>query len=434
MKTTKLLDAVERLGLRLPESGSGRNGRILSSDLENVIATHYARQYIERREAEGVTSHGFSIRRALGDVQLAARFDQLKPAVQAAVLDSDAWALEEKYDGCRIVLCYHPEEGFTAFGRNKSVQTFLPVEYTNKILIPVRHAGLTHFQPLTAFSYIYKRPFILDCEVLTEGLIEHADGYWSASHLNAVTALLAMDAEESRALQRTDAPLQIVPFDILNVEYKGSADAPVINTAVPFQRRREELVKFCNESGLFKPSELWLVNKRQRLEALLNSGKEGGMLKNLRQPYRCAVARRRYPDTCIKYKRTMTYARANDIDAYVIGYTLGDEYTPKGLIAGLKLGVQLVKSDGTVEQDYWIATVSGLPLELRRAMSHMDSDGKVILRPEYYGRVVTVDGQDISGRNRRISHARIDWEIGFRIDKRPEDCLLDEDFMDSQIF
>ena len=39
MKTTKLLDTIERLGLRLPASGSGRNGRILSSDLENVIAT-----------------------------------------------------------------------------------------------------------------------------------------------------------------------------------------------------------------------------------------------------------------------------------------------------------------------------------------------------------------------------------------------------------
>lgn len=428
MKTSKLLDTIERLGLRLPESGSGRNGRILSSDLENVIAAHYAKQHIERCRECGYTAHGFSMRRALGYVQLAARFDQLKPSEQAAALDSDDWVLEEKYDGCRIVLCYHPEEGFSAFGRNKSVQTFLPVEYTDKILIPVKHAGLTHFQPLTAFSYIYKRPFILDCEVLTEGLIENPDGYWSASHLNAVTALLAMDAKESRALQRTDAPLQIVPFDLLNVE------GGVVNTAVPFQERREELVKFCNESGLFQPSELWAVNKRQRLEMLLAAGKEGGMLKNLRKPYRCAIARRRFPDTCIKYKRTMTYARANDIDAYVIGYTLGDEYTPKGMIAGLKLGVHLVKSDGTVEQDYWIATVSGLPLELRRAMSHMDSEGKVILKPEYYGRVVTVDGQDISGRNRRISHARIDWEVGFRVDKRPEDCILDEDFIDSQIF
>lgn len=428
MKTTKLLDTIERLGLHLPESGSGRNGRILSSDLENVIAAHYAKQHIERCRECGYTAHGFSMRRALGDVQLAARFDQLKPSEQAAALDSDNWVLEEKYDGCRIVLCYHPEEGFAAFGRNKSVQTFLPVEYTDKILIPVKHAGLTHFQPLTAFSYIYKRPFILDCEVLTEGLIENPDGYWSASHLNAVTALLAMDAKESRALQRTDAPLQIVPFDLLNVE------GGVVNTAVPFQERREELVKFCNESGLFQPSELWAVNKRQRLEMLLAAGKEGGMLKNLRKPYRCAIARRRYPDTCIKYKRTMTYARASDIDVYVIGYTLGDEYTPKGLIAGLKLGVQLVKSDGTVEQDYWIATVSGLPLELRRTMSHMDSEGKVILKPEYYGRVVTVDGQDISGRNRRISHARINWEVGFRVDKRPEDCILDEDFIDSQIF
>lgn len=428
MKTSKLLDTIERLGLRLPESGSGRNGRILSSDLENVIAAHYAKQHIERCRECGYTAYGFSMRRALGDVQLAARFDQLKPSEQAAALDSDVWVLEEKYDGCRIVLCYHPEEGFSAFGRNKSVQTFLPVEYTEKILIPVKYAGLTHFQPLTAFSYIYKKPFILDCEVLTEGLIENPDGYWSASHLNAVTALLAMDAKESRALQRTDAPLQIVPFDLLNVE------GGVVNTAVPFQERREELVKFCNESGLFQPSELWAVNKRQRLEMLLAAGKEGGMLKNLRKPYRCAIARRRFPDTCIKYKRTMTYARANDIDAYVIGYTLGDEYTPKGMIAGLKLGVHLVKSDGTVEQDYWIATVSGLPLELRRAMSHMDSEGKVILKPEYYGRVVTVDGQDISGRNRRISHARIDWEVGFRVDKRPEDCILDEDFIDSQIF
>ena len=71
MKTTKLLDTIERLGLHLPESGSGRNGRILSSDLENVITAHYAKQHIERCRECGCTAHGFSMRRALGDVQLA---------------------------------------------------------------------------------------------------------------------------------------------------------------------------------------------------------------------------------------------------------------------------------------------------------------------------------------------------------------------------
>jgi hypothetical protein len=48
-----------------------------------------------------------------------------------------------------------------------------------------------------------------------------------------------------------------------------------------------------------------------------------------------------------------------------------------------------------------------------------------ILEEEYYYKVLTIDGQELSSRNQRIMHAIVDWDRGFRKDKSVSDCTLD---------
>ena len=130
----------------------------------------------------------------------------------------------------------------------------------------------------------------------------------------------------------------------------------------------------------------------------------------------------------------MTGALGDEIDAYVIGYTNGDEWDKQGCIAGLKLAVKLRKGGkGSQLKEHWIATVSGIPDDIRYALSEQTISGPS-LREEFYGKVLSIDGQDISARNKRIAHARANWQIGFREDKSPSMCIMDEEFIDGQLF
>ena len=162
---TQLCNRIEELGLRVPYEGTGKNGKILNRDLEAVIAEHY-------REQREIT-FGRVMRDQLHDVQLAYRYDQLKQDEQEAVIsDGNGWVAEEKFDGCRMVLVYHPDEGFSAFGRNRSTVTLLPVEYTEKLLVPLNGKLST----LKEFAGHWKEEFILDCELVTDGFVELNDG------------------------------------------------------------------------------------------------------------------------------------------------------------------------------------------------------------------------------------------------------------------
>jgi ATP-dependent DNA ligase len=62
-----------------------------------------------------------------------------------------------------------------------------------------------------------------------------------------------------------------------------------------------------------------------------------------------------------------------------------------------------------------IAAVSQVTLEERKAMTAPDGS----LKPEYYNRVVTFRGQQLSDKSYRFRHAVF---VGWREDKTPEQC------------
>lgn len=427
MKFDKLLRIIESEGLALPKVGTGPRGKILNRDLERVIAKHYMQI---KYPSTDPASFPAIMRSNLEEVMLAYRYDDLKPFEQEELFqDNNNWIMEEKYDGCRAMLCYHPEAGIMVFGRNRSVQDLLPVDYTDKVLFPVPQ----HDKYYTGQDYkgVFPNAFIIDCEIITDGYVESADSF-SSSTLSAVVQVLQLGKHESQLAQKTTAPLQFIAFDYIPCDPGTMVSA--VDT--PFYKRSLLLDTVCFDESNNLPIERarqFLKNKTMEYNTLLSLGKEGVVFKNMYSSYRPAISGHRDKTACVKCKRSMKQSNASDIDAYIIGYNLTDEYTGKGLIGSLKLGVRLRHADGTVEEDYWLATVSGMPMEIRKELTIIQ-DGMPALNPRYERAVLVVDGMDISGRNRRITHARVDWKIGFRTDKTDMECYMDEAFMNSQMF
>ena len=72
-----------------------------------------------------------------------------------------------------------------------------------------------------------------------------------------------------------------------------------------------------------------------------------------------------------------------------------------------------------------IGRVAGIPQDLRVEMTDYDANGKPCLKQEFYGRVATLSGQDISGVSKRLTHCTIE---AWRPDKGISDCeVLDEE-------
>lgn len=423
----KLLAQMRKLSIPLPSVGSGRDGKILNSDLEQALAEYHAAQIPNQ-------SWGWRARQVLREVMLSYRWDKLKEPVQQYVLeDNNEWVAEEKYDGCRMIVTYDPLVGFGFYGRNRSRVTHLPIDYTSKVLID----GKAPWE----FAGAYLERWMLDAEIISDGYVETKDGWFTGTQLNAATAVLQLNDVESHLAQRTTAPLQCMLFDAVPMLPTLQLDT---SAAAQFCNRREKLIdiyykliELCGD-GFFRLGRMVENGKKALLDSLLAQGREGIILKNKQGLYVPGINNYRARDVNLKIKRTMTGALGDEIDAYVIGYTNGPEWDKRGLIAGLKLAVKLRKADGSTEE-HWIATVSSIPDDIRVLLStHFEPTEEIYcnntLAEEFYGQVLTIDGQDISARNRRIAHARADWSRGFRADKTADMCILDEDFLDSQMF
>lgn len=414
----RMLRQMKRLGVAIPTAGTGRNGKILNSDLERALENYYMAQSAPH-------SWGRRARQALREPMLSYRFDKLSEEQQDYLLqDNNEWAAEEKYDGCRMIVTFAPEEGFMFFGRNRSVNDYLPIDYTSKIVINghlgSECAGLLHTHR------------VWDAELITEGYVETQEGRFTGAKLNAAVAVLQLNEADSHLAQLTTAPLQCVLFDVIPLTQE------LRMLPWEFSQRRDSLIRDCHQladyglSTFFQLSSCLNRGKKAFLDKVLSEGKEGLILKNLNGVYVPGINGYRDKSASVKVKRTMTGALGEEIDAYVIGYTNGPEHAKEGCIAGLKLAVQLRAADGTLTE-HWIATVSGIPQHVRSAVSEC-GEGPPALRKEFYGQVLAIDGQDISARNRRIAHARADWRRGFRDDKTAAMCIMDEEFIDGQLF
>lgn len=346
---------------------------------------------------------------------LCKRYQQCKPEIQNKIWESNEYIVEEKIDGNRMQI-YHDAstQTFEFYSRNNSVQDFLPISYRDTILI-------------TSKDFYYPENFVLDCEVISTNpnisTIMGNRGVLCATQLQATTALLALNPEDSKELQRKD-PLKFIIFDCL---YDGES---LIDK--PWKERHphaEKLAELLKKSGF--TCDLNPVVRENKLEFysdIIERNGEGVVAKMIDAPY---IARTSRTDNMIKVKRTISEGLSKDIDAWVTGFIPSSE--DKGwsnYIGSLVFSCKVKMRDGSIKL-HTIGTCSGLPEELRKQAT-VYVDGKPCLNPDFLGKVATLNGQNISARKLALTHCVIDT---WRPDKSLEGCeILTEEELLSMVF
>ena len=325
--------------------------------------------------------------------QLCKRIKDLKPDQQELVWNSHDWIAEEKIDGVRMIIVWDAaEKKFHFYSRNNSVTDYLPQDYADTIFV-------------TAKNFDYPNNFVLDSEIISSNPCLETNTH-CLTQLQSTAALLNLNSEDSKTIQKK-YPLKFVVFDCL---YDSSSLIDEI-----WDVRHHHAAELCSklvESGfcceLNKVVENTADNqyaKREFFDAVISRCGEGLVLKNRNAKYHATSSR---TIDCVKVKRSTADALTKDIDAFVTDYVVGkDDTRNSNMVVGFVFSILLKKQDGSVVT-HPIAVCSNVSDIIKDDATVISEDGQVKLNPDYYGRVATVQGQNISARSLRLTHAVID--------------------------
>ena len=340
--------------------------------------------------------------------------------------NQEKWLAEEKIDGSRQVLCWFKEDRcLDAYSRNTSVFDFLPINYGQKLYDTVD------------VSKLFNTPdFIIDGELVlknNEIVKDNSVDIIADTQLNMVSAILSADYNLSKQFQKLN-PIKLIAFDILMYDGKDL-------TSLPLRERKKYLqLAFNNIKDLI---DIELVansnglSTRDFYNQIVSVGGEGLVVKDLDSLY---DIRGKRAGEWVKIKRSVTGSLleqnyGDTFDCFVIGFNEGQKGTKnEGLVGSLNFGIYLLDENNKVILDergipqiHHICTVGGLPDKLREAITVKDFNGNVQLRPDVYGAVGVIDGQDLSDKNLRLAHARL---IQWRADKSADQCTIRKDFLE----
>lgn len=325
--------------------------------------------------------------------QLCKRIKDLKPDQQDLVWNSHDWIAEEKIDGVRMIIVWDAaEKKFHFYSRNNSVTDYLPQDYSDTILV-------------TAKNFDYPNNFVLDSEIISSNSCLETNTH-CLTQLQSTAALLNLNSEDSKTIQKK-YPLKFVVFDCL---YDSSSLIDEI-----WEVRHCHAADLCSklvESGfcceLNKVVENTADNqyaKREFFEAVISRYGEGVVLKNRKAKYHATSSR---TIDCVKVKRSTADTLIKDLDAFVTDYVVGkDDTRNSNMVVGFVFSILLKKQDGSIVT-HPIAVCSNVSDIIKDDATVISEDGQVKLNPDYYGRVATVQGQNISARSLRLTHAVID--------------------------
>lgn len=311
---------------------------------------------------------------------------------------------------------------FYSYSRNLSDIDLLPIEYSNNIYHECDFSKLQH-------------DFILDSEVIclnpNISTVIGRRGVVTETQLQAVTALLSMNSEDSIRIQKeNNAPLKFCTFDCIYYDGEWLLDKPLIERRKYLKMALAELQSIGFKAELPRSNQ---SNKRAFYKSIVDEGGEGGILKDIYAPYypTSSRAHRKW----VKAKRSMSESISergggDTIDAFITGYE--DSSKDKAFadyVGGFQLSCYLVDEDGNRKLHH-IATISSMTLELRKEITEWDENGVPRLKFEFYNKVCEIDGQAVSARARRLKHAVL---VRFRPDKTPDQCEISETFLNSMI-
>lgn len=401
----------DSLGITVTPAGR----KLMKDDYVKALRKHFLH---ERFGSEENISWDLAFMLSIECPQLCRRIKDLKPEQQKLVWESSDWIAEPKIDGCRMILIWNSsEKKFHFYSRNNSVTDYLPQDYSDTIYVNLKK------------ELYYPENFVLDCEVIsTDPEVE--TNTQCLTQLQSTAALLNLNAADSKEIQKR-SPLKFIVFDCL---YDGKC---LIDESWNVRHRHADKLAFIlKENGficeLNKVVENTVDNpyaKREFYEQYISQNGEGVVLKNKNAKYHATSSR---TIDCVKVKRSTTDTLTKDLDAFITDYVIGkDDTRNENMVVGFVFSIEMLKDDGTTVT-HPVATCSNVSDFIKEDATVIDSDGSVKLSPDYYGRVATVQGQNVSARNLRLTHATI---VNWRFDKSPENCeVIKESELRSLIF
>ena len=429
----------ENLGI-IPEKTRKRknkdNGETYYESSIKDFETAVQNYYLDLYEKNGTLSPFIKNILTLDSPMLALQIKHQKPEIQEQIWqDNNNWVFQEKIDGTRCLLCYDKKYGYDFYSRNKSVTDCLPISYKTKLLIP----------PLTQeiLDRYNINSFIIDTELvpLNKRINTMQDGteLVADTQLSLVTSILGSLDDLSHRMQETN-PLKFIAFDILMLNGNWLTD-------LPLEKRDKSLngmlqiLKIAGLGNRIEKVQSTLSNKHQFYDGILAMGGEGVVAKDLNSKYDLLGKR---AGEWVKIKRTISQSVlmekiGDTIDAFITGFKEGNAGTSnEGLVGALEFSVYLTDENNEYIIDettgnpimHHIATVSGITDELRQIISNKDIYGNVVLNNAFYGRVATIDGQDISSKNMRFAHAVFK---GWRPDRDAMSCKMQKSFLEMMV-
>ena len=396
--------------------------RLMKEDYVGALrGYHLARKY-----PGGVPWH-LELAIKIGEPMLCARYQELPPEEQSAIWGDPGWTVEEKYDGVRMLLFWSAKDPnrLHLYSRNISVGDFAPISYDNVLY---RLDG----QRLIDAGF---EDLVLDGELLSSNpnvsTIFKSRGVVTETQLQAVTALLQLGRDESLEIQAREAPLHWRVFDVLRVNETWVTEKFLRHRLVAL----EKVLVAAQAGGLaVYPSEGVNTGKKAFYDAVIARNGEGVIAKNLDSHYKAGDRDRH---GWVKVKRSMKESLLNlvgdTLDGWISGYDRGTEgKRNEDLVGTVRVSIFVREPTGKLVE-HEIAEISGLSDEIRKDMTVMIDDGgerRPVLNPSYKGRVVEIDGQCISGRNKKLRHARL---LRFRDDKYKDGCVIDRALLERMV-
>lgn len=406
------LDSLCReLGLEVKQAGN----KLRKDDYVRALRNHFL---LEKYGSIDNIPWSMKFMLSIECLQLCRRIQTLKESDQQKVWESDDWIAEEKVDGNRMALLWDADEKqFHFFSRNNSMVDYLPQDYKDTIYI-------------TADNFDYDKNFVLDAEVISTSPNIETNDTQCLTQLQSTSALLALNPDDSIAIQRND-PLKFIVFDCLYHD-ESYMDKPWVERHKQTELLCNILKEYnfnCELNPVIENTEYNKNKKREFFDELIDNQKEGIVLKNKYAKYHATSSR---TIDCVKVKRSTSDSLTNDIDAFITDYVVGNDDTRnENMVVGFIFSVRLEKEDGTIV-NHNIAVCSNISDCIKEDATVIDDNGNVSLNNDYYFRVATLKGQNISARNMRLTHAVIDT---WRLDKSADGCeVLKESELKNLIF
>lgn len=403
-------------------------------------------------------------------------------------MTSDDYISELKENGSRVFVYYDPAVGFEFYSRRESVFTQLNNNYTKNVLLINKGLITSPDMYIGKYNMRFILDGEITVDGIHSGVIFDGVQYKNIDDL--MQAIIGSNQDRAYHFQKSGHSLKFNIFDIVYYEdnlkevppiptydyYQTTKDltdeelawvkatfADYLRTSCipekysnktkliynylaslrdtlpgdlrkyPFAKRRKlrrKLVEFLQTKNLpFVEVPGEDKDKAAYLDEVLSNKCEGIILKNLHAPYISALKSSRTHRACLKVKQSISTLLLNsdidsDFDVIITGINKPKSKNVTDMIGALNVSVYIQDNGKTELKE--IASVSGIPHEWKRKLTSFDEDGNMILNPEYYGKVIAIDGMALTHKL-KFQHAVLSnpSDLVFK-DKEPTDCTWDK--------